>query len=155
ARVDSLTYNPITPSCPNPCTTSNFVDGTDKNRTNLFSGKLTLRLGEANTVAVSAFGDPATNPNSRITTARGPESAVLADVDTGGTDISARYDGIFGSFLVQAQYGHHQDKSSQKSPYADTLSIGQFRRGLIEFIPGSGPALLQDETYKRDAGKLA
>jgi hypothetical protein len=144
-------------SCGTACPQST---GTTPTRTNLFSGKLTFRLGESNTIGLSAFGDPG-NYTNRPVNIIGPDSAALAKDDTGGTDFSAKYDGIFGtSFLAQAQFGYHTEKDNYGA--ADGASSGlpdyiHTQTGfLTERYPNSGFAGgSTDEQYKRYAYKLA
>jgi hypothetical protein len=147
-RVTSINYQPPAPA------TFNNTNGTDQTRQNLYSGKLTFRLGESNTVSASVFGDPGTF-NGRQTTLRGPDSAVIWETDTGGLDVAAKYDGIFGtSFLLSAQYSHHQEKNDNNSPYSDTQGVVLSRGGLTQAAPGSGPIYFVNEEYKRDNYKL-
>lgn len=131
-------------------------DGTDVTRSNLYSGKLTFRLGEANTIAATVFGDPGTF-EGRLLGTIGPDSAVQGTQDNGGSDLSLKYDGIFGTqLLVQAQYGFHQDKREQSSAFANSLYREQSQSGYsTEALPGSGPGILFNEKYKRNIYKLA
>jgi outer membrane receptor protein involved in Fe transport len=130
------------------------TDGTDQTRNNLYSGKLTFRLGEAHTLSASVFGDPGTFNGRQVTTI-GPDSGVVWQTNTGGTDIAAKYDGIFGtSFLLSAQYSHHEEKNDNQSPYADTLSNLQNRGGRTQIVSG-GPTYFVNENYKRDDFKIA
>jgi outer membrane receptor protein involved in Fe transport len=127
--------------------------GTDTTRTDLYSGKLTWRIGEAHTLSASIFGDPGTFNGRQVTTI-GPDSAVIWETKTGGTDIAAKYDGIFGtSFLLSAQYSHHEEKNENSSPYEDTLAQIQNRGGRTQVIAG-GPTYFVDESYKRDDYKM-
>jgi outer membrane receptor protein involved in Fe transport len=149
-RVTGIVYNPNGTAASFPTS-----DGTDETRTTLYSGKLTFRLGESNTVALSVFGDPGTF-NGRQVLTRGPDSGVVWETDTGGADLSAKYDGIFGtSFLLQGQYAHHEQKADNNSPYSNTQGILLVRGGLTQIAPGSGPLYFSNEKYKRDDYKLA
>ncbi len=135
--------------------TSTLKDGVDETRTTIFSGKLTFRLGESNTISASVFGDPG-EFNGRQAATAGPDSAVIYTTKQGGTDFTAKWDGILGTqFLVQAQYGHHEEKAEDQSDFANSLGILQFRRGLTQYIPGAGPGFIQNEKYKRDGYKVA
>ncbi len=148
-RITGIVYNPNGSAASFPTSS-----GTDETRQTLYSGKLTFRLGESNTVAVSAFGDPGTF-NGRQVGTRGPDSGVIWQTDTGGTDISAKYDGIFGtSFLLSGQYAHHQEKNDNTSPFENTQGILLVRGGLSQIAPGSGPLYFLNEKYKRDDGKI-
>ena len=154
-RVESLTYPASGPP------TSNYTSGTDHTRTNLFSGKLTLLAGPSQTLSLSVFGDPGTITGRRnqgsslhVTATPGPDSAILANDATGGTDISAKWDGLLGShFALQLQYGYHEEKNRQTSDYPDTIPIFQTRGGHTQLLPGSGDPLLFDETYRRNVYK--
>lgn len=142
-----------------------FTTNVDETTRNLFSGKLTFRLGEANTIAASVFGDPGTFDGQlsavpgqlNAVSDPGPDSARLGNVDIGSADYSIKYDGIFGTqFLVQAQYGYHKDNNKQDSPYANTLYREIQQAGYAnEALPGSGPLILYDENYQRHNVRLA
>jgi hypothetical protein len=134
-----------------------FGSGTDNIRNNLYSGKLTFRLGESNTIAASVFGDPGTFEGRASTTAVGSESSNRLSRDVGGADFSAKYDGIFGTnFLVQAQYGFHQDQAGETSPYSSSLYREYDQAGFVrEALPGSGPVILRDELYRRNVYKAS
>jgi hypothetical protein len=140
-------------------TTSTF--DTDTYRNNLFSGKLTFRLGESNTIAASAFGDPGTFHGrydlTQISTMIGDSGAYVVDRKVGGTDGSLKYDGIFGTaFLAQAQFGYHTDKRDDSSPVAGNPYREVQQAGFsTEALPGTGPILLLNETYQRYVYKLA
>lgn len=144
-RVESLTYLPTS-------VVSNYVDGTDVTRTDLFSAKLTLRAGVSHTFVASVFGDPTSFDGRQADNLRGPASAVLAQHETGGTDVVARWEGLFGSrLLAQAQYGYHGEAERWRSDYADRLTLFDIRRGLGQFAPGSGPGNLWPSTLRRNA----
>ena len=134
---------------------------TDTYRNNLFSGKLTFRIGEAHTLTASAFGDPGTFHGrydlTQIPVMIGDSGAWIVDRDLGGTDGSLKYDGIFGTaFLAQAQFGYHTEKRADSSPVAGNPYREVQQAGFsLEALPGSGPILLLDETYQRYVYKLA
>jgi hypothetical protein len=132
--------------------------GTTATRTNLFSGKLTFRLGESNTIAVAAFGDPGSYTNNPARAVVGPDAAALANDDFGGTDISAKYDGIFGTqLLAQAQFGYHSEKSDL-TPSSGVISPDFIKTQpgfLTERYPNSGYGGYTKEDYKRYAYKFA
>jgi outer membrane receptor protein involved in Fe transport len=121
---------------------------------NNYSGKLTFRLGESNTIAVSVFGDPETF-KGRLTDIISDPATQNGTINYGGPDISAKWDGIFGTgFLAQLQYGHHEQKNDQQ-PDSTGLAIQTARSGYLTFYnPGSGNPLWYNEKYKRDAGTL-
>lgn len=144
-RAESLTYTPASVE-------SNYVNGTDTTRTNVFSGKLTLRAGPSHTFVVSAFGDPTTFDGRQYKTIRGPDSTALVRKASGGTDVVGRWEGLFGTqFLAQAQYGYHEEGDSQTSDYADRLALIDIRRGVGQRATGSGPGGLWKGAYRRNA----
>ncbi|MFN7990410.1 MAG: TonB-dependent receptor [Thermoanaerobaculia bacterium] len=144
-RAESLTYTPT-------AVVPNYVGGRDDTRSNLFSAKLTLRLGDSNSFVVSAFGDPTTFDGRAYKAQRGPDSAVLVRKESGGTDVVARWEGVLGPrFLGQAQYGFHEEADVQRSAWKDRLAFYDVRRGYGQFAPGSGPGSLWDGAYRRNA----
>ncbi len=156
SRVESLTFPASGPP------TSNYKSGTDGSRTNLFSGKVTFLAGPSHTLNVSVFGDPGTYTGRRnytdqplyLSSDPGPDSATLVNRESGGTDVSAKWDGLFGPhFAVQLQYGHHAEKTGVTSDYPDALSILQYRGQFTQYLPGSSPARLEDDTYRRNMYK--
>jgi hypothetical protein len=133
----------------------------DTYRNNLFSGKLTFRLGESHTLAASVFGDPGTFHGrydlTQIPNMIGDSGAWVVNRDTGGTDASLKYDGVFGTaFLAQAQFGYHTEKRADSSPVAGSPYREVQQAGFsLEALPGSGPVYLADEKYQRYVYKLS
>ncbi len=83
-------------------------------------------------------------PRARSTAARSrrsaPTRASSGTRSNGGVDIAAKYDGIFGtSFLLSAQYSHHEEKNDNNSPYENTQGILLVRGGRTQIAPGAGP----------------
>ena len=143
-RVDSLTYTPTS-------VVSNYVDGTDVRRTDLYSGKLTLLAGPSHTFVASVFGDPTTY-DGRQGTLPGPASAALRTIENGGTDVVARWEGVFGArFLGQAQYGYHEEANSRYNEYSDQVRFIERRRGIWQSAPGSGPGNLNQGNLRRNS----
>jgi hypothetical protein len=143
-------------------TTATTLSGTQEDRTNLYSGKLTWRIGESNTLVGSVFGDPGdTNSQPATLTTPGPDSAILQKVDFGGTDASGRYNGIFGShFVAEAQFGYHTQKNvlGAQDPAANTkfTHIRSQTGQITDYFPDSGFAgLTLDEKYNRYAYRAA
>lgn len=143
-RVESLTYLPTS-------VVSSYVDGTDVTRTDIYSGKLTFRAGPSHSIVASVFGDPESFDGRMYPARRGPDSSVLAQHTGGGTDLVARWEGVFGSVLLaQAQYGYHEQEDTWTSGYADHLAFFDQRRGLLSAAPGSGPGWLWEGAYRRN-----
>jgi hypothetical protein len=151
-RFESLTFTP-------EGIQGTSKSGTDRTRMDLFSGKLTYRAGSSHTFAVSVFGDPGSfdGRSADAADAAGPDAAVLVQRSTGGTDLSVRWDGLFGShFIGQAQYGHHEERNGESSVFFnDQPAFIQKRQGTIQILPGSGPPVLRDDTYRRDVYRLS
>jgi outer membrane receptor protein involved in Fe transport len=148
-RGESRTYTPTS-------VVTNYVGGTDTSRRDLFSGKLTLRAEPAQSFVVSVFGDPVTLDGRYSTNLVGPASAVLRVEENGGTDVSARWDGVFGPrFLAQAQYGYHEEGATWTSRYPQGLSFYDVRRGLGQYAPGSGLGIVGPATLRRNAWSAA
>jgi hypothetical protein len=162
-RVESFTFRYPAPGAPTP----NYKSGTDRTRTNLFSGKLRFLAGPSQTIALSVFGDPGRYVGRRISTSSpqavtdpGPDSALLTNRDAGGTDISAKWDGVFGTgFTAELQYGYHEERNRNTSGYPDVFSIWQIRAAnkasYRQYAPGSSPPVLDDETYRRNVLKAS
>ncbi len=127
----------------------------DTYRNSLYSGKLTFRLGESNTIAASLFGDPGTFSGrynlSQISVMVGADAAWLVDRNLGGTDLSTRWDGLFGTqFLGQAQLGFHTEKQQDTSPFSNLPYLEKQQAGFTtEALQGTGPIYLVDEKYQR------
>ena len=128
---------------------------TDVYRNNLYSGKLTFRLGESNTLAASIFGDPGTFKGrydlSQISVMIGADGAWLVDRNVGGSDFSGRWDGLLGTqFLGQAQVGYHTEKRQDTSPFSGLPYLEKQQAGFpTEALPGTGPVFLEDSKFQR------
>jgi outer membrane receptor protein involved in Fe transport len=127
----------------------------DTYRNNLYSGKLTFRLGESNTIAASIFGDPGTFSGrydlTQISVMIGADGAWLVDRNVGGSDFSGRWDGLLGTqFLGQAQFGYHTEKRQDSSPFSSDPYLEKQQAGFSnEALPGSGPIFLEDSKFQR------
>jgi outer membrane receptor protein involved in Fe transport len=137
------------------------TSNTDTYRNNLYSGKLTLRLGESNTIAASIFGDPGTFSGrydlTQISVMIGADGAWLVDRNVGGSDYSGRWDGLFGTqFLGQAQVGYHTEKRQDSSPFSGVPYLEKQQAGFpTEALAGSGPIFLEDSKFQRYVYKAA
>ncbi|MGE5717886.1 MAG: TonB-dependent receptor, partial [Acidobacteriota bacterium] len=131
------------------------TQNTDTYRNNLYSGKLTFRLGESNTIAASIFGDPGTFSGrydlTQISVMIGADGAWLVDRNVGGSDFSGRWDGLFGTMLLgQAQVGYHTEKRQDSSPFSGQPFLEKQQAGFpMEALPGSGPIFLEDSKFQR------
>jgi outer membrane receptor protein involved in Fe transport len=128
---------------------------TDETKRNLYSGKLTFRLGESHTLAVSAFGDPGTF-NGILQGIVGNPKANLGKQDFGGTDFSAKWDGIFGTkLLAQVQASRHQEEDKQYPQGSESVpSARNYQFGLSTWYSEGSPYITRED-YKRDNVKGA
>ncbi len=124
-------------------------------RTNLFSGKLTFRLGDSNTLALAAFGDPG-EFDGVLQGIVGNPKANLGTNETGATDFSAKWDGIFGTrFLAQAQYSRHQEKDDNFPLGSESVVSARDVRFGVSTWYAEGSPFIQREDYKRDNYRVA
>ena len=78
-------------------------------KSNLYAGKLTVRLSENQNIAASVFGDPRT-ASGPLFTISGPPSTFEGTTKQGGADYAGRYNGIFGTnFIATAEVGKHNE----------------------------------------------
>jgi hypothetical protein len=119
---------------------------------NRFAGKLTWKLSENHTLTGSAFGDPAKRDGNVFGIA-GPESTWKGTIDTGGTDLVGRYDGVItSSFLIRAMAGRHKEKQLYGGP---GKTLNQLRDQTVSpNINSGGFAFFQDEKFTRDVFTL-
>jgi outer membrane receptor protein involved in Fe transport len=118
----------------------------------LFAGKLTWRLNADNTLTGSIFGDPSKSDGDQFAIS-GPPSTWQGTQDTGSTDITARYDGTFGSsFLVRAMYGKHKEKSVLGGPGASTIRFIDATVSPNAISGGFGA--YDNQQFSRDVAKL-
>lgn len=118
----------------------------------LYAGKLTWRINNANNAAFSIFGDPRTREGNLFNIA-GPESTWKGTRELGSNDYVARYDGVFGgSWVVEALAGQHNEKDEFKGP---GKSIPQtLDQRVVPTAISGGFGFHQDEEYTRDVFKL-
>ena len=81
-----------------------------KTTRDVFAAKLTARLGERTSLIATVFGDPESNDGA-VQDPIGPPETYLGTNEFGGTDLSARYEGILGSsWVVTAQAARHRER---------------------------------------------
>jgi len=85
---------------------------TDKTTSDLFAAKLTWRISDNHSLSASIFGDPTTQQGLWIYgTLAGPPSGYLGGSETGGTDGTVSYDGVFGeNWVASLRYAQHKEK---------------------------------------------
>ena len=89
----------------------------------LWAAKLTWRIAANHSLSGSGFGDPSTQtgPLPGIGLAATPLH-YMGDIETGGTNYSFNYDGIFGQNVVlSARAAQHNEKSLQTGPGATVV----------------------------------
>jgi len=94
---------------------------TEKVERDLWAAKLTYRLNQANSFILSGFGDPTDNTGpwsvGNLRTLAGEPSQFLEDVEQGGSDWTAKYEGVIGdSLVVDAQAARHREKLIEDGP---------------------------------------
>jgi len=139
---------------------------TDRKR-NLYSTKLTLRIGDNNTIVGTILGDPATADRQFVL--NGPPESRTETQKTGGTDYGFRWDGILSSSnLIQASIAQHKDRESD-FPVSDLVPLrwriplsDEYTGGVEEPCTTAQPcfrggiyARLVDEHYKRNQYRLS
>jgi outer membrane receptor protein involved in Fe transport len=120
-------------------------------KSNIYAGKLTWTVSPANTVVITAFGDPTErdgwlgNPNS-------DEGAALRLEKTGSHNFSARYTGVIGTnWIVEGSYGVHTQRADlepaseigRNVPRQEDLLVGSYMHG--------GFQRFQKDSARRDA----
>jgi outer membrane receptor protein involved in Fe transport len=85
---------------------------TDTFKRNLWSGKLTYRATQNHSFVISAFGDPSKETGPLGPTYATNMAGLLGTDETGGTDWTAKYEGVLGSnVVVDARYSSHREKT--------------------------------------------
>ena len=126
----------------------------------LWAGKLTWRMGQNHSLIVSAFADPRTTEGPLDAYAlAGPESTFVGILDEGGTDYTAKYEGVLGQNVVLgAQYANHEEMYDPSASPGFTEIWHQDRTytvggGTFPVSGGFGFAQLQEfgrEIWKAD-----
>ncbi len=91
----------------------------------LWAAKLTWRIAANHSLSGSGFGDPSTQtgPLPGIGLAATPLH-YIGDIETGGTNYSFNYDGIFGqNVVISARAAQHNEQSKQTGPGADVVGF--------------------------------
>ncbi len=118
----------------------------------LWAGKLTFSINESHRLTGSVFADPQTKTGSilgRFAQIGGPPSTFAGTRESGGTDYSLRYDGLFGdSWLVEANYGSHNEEDKVSGPGKTIV------HRIDQSVPGSptsgGFPFHQDQEFERE-----
>ena len=116
-----------------------------KTSSNLYSGKLTWRLGDQHTLIGTIFGDP-TDDTGAVGPILGPPETYNGTVSVGGTDFGGRYEGILSpKWLATAQFAYHRENvSTLPGPggdviaYLDNTGTNSIASGGFQGTDGTG-----------------
>jgi outer membrane receptor protein involved in Fe transport len=134
----------------------------DTVRQDLWAAKLTWRISDNHSLAAAAFGDPRTRSGPGVGAGAGfagPPTSYMGTADTGGTDGTADYNGVFGeNWVVSARYAMHREKLRQGGPGANLVDYIDNTDPLhdgttVHGWPGSGEAGLGFESTQDFARK--
>jgi outer membrane receptor protein involved in Fe transport len=120
-------------------------------KSNLYAGKLTLRLSENQNLTGSFFGDPSTQSGPLFAIA-GPPSTFTGTLKQGGNDYVGHYAGIFGTnFVVNGEAGQHREKNLYGG---EGTTIPQLLDQRVSpNVRTGGFAFFDNDTYKRTVYK--
>jgi hypothetical protein len=99
----------------------------------LWSGKFTYRVNDNNSFIVSAFGDPTTEtgPIGAGGSLAGNAGSILGNNDSGGTDVTAKYEGVLGaSWVLNVQASQHKEKAIPGGPGPNTVALIDYTHPL-------------------------
>ena len=121
---------------------------------NLFSGKLTWRINDSNTLIGNVFGDP-TDDVGAVGPVIGPPTTYNGTVTVGGTDFGFRYEGILNpKLLLTGQFAYHRENvATLPGPGGDQIAYldntGEFSTASGGFQGSDGTGQFDDKTFTR------
>ena len=126
----------------------------------LWSAKLTWRLGQSHSLIASAFGDPSTQdgPIERLGL-NGEESTFMGTVTGGGNDAVVKYEGVLGTHMfLDAHLAHHAESMVMSGPGAGipkvtNLTTPQYVETRVPYRSG-GFGTYREEWFRRDAARV-
>ena len=128
----------------------------DETTRDLFAAKLTWRISENHSVAASIFGDP-TEDDGLVGSLASPPTHYLGKTESGGTDSTFNYDGVFGeNWVVSLRFAQHKEKFRQAGAgtdipgyidFTDPLGDGTITWGWNG--TGSGFGFYQNQDFTR------
>src|SRR5262249_24067376 len=130
-------FRDITAQAPGaPAVGAKFDDVT---KTDLYSGKLTIRSTEGLSIVGSIFGDPGTE-NGPIPAIDGPSTTFIGSVDRGGLDAAGRQSWVLGpNWLIAGLVSYHRDKNLESpGPGGDIVQIRDRTTPTLSFAGGLG-----------------
>jgi len=123
----------------------------------MWSGKLTFRIGPATDVQATIFSDPQQNTGSLSDIPTSADPAVWAGIrDVGGTDYALKVSQVFGSWgLLTAQAGRHEDSflttvANKLRTVDRTANVLYGEPVVVSGGPGSVPGSTQNNESTRD-----
>src|SRR5262245_5178746 len=130
------------------------VDHPFDSTANIYSGKLTFRLGQGTTLVGTVFGDPdkRTGHVANLTAAHPVVRQAIRDV--GATDYSGALTQLFGSSaLITARYARHEDRFELSPIDPTAYQIRDFTSGTTVISNGFGLIFgpTNNNNSKRDA----
>ncbi|MEP6992895.1 MAG: carboxypeptidase regulatory-like domain-containing protein [Acidobacteriota bacterium] len=107
---------------------------------NIYSGKLTFRLGQGTTIVGTVFGDPEKRSGNLANLSSTNPVIKNATRDLGATDYSGALTQLFGSSaLVTARYARHGDRYQlNPGPGSDAPQIRDYTSGSLVVSNGFG-----------------
>ena len=112
------------------------VDNPFDSTANIYSGKLTFRLGQGTTIVGTVFGDPETRTGALANLTSANPAIQQAIRNVGATDYSGSLTQLFGSSaLITARYARHADRF-ELAPENNTYQIRDFTSGTV--VPSNG-----------------
>ncbi len=128
----------------------------DETTRDLFAAKLTWRITDNHSVSASLFGDP-TEETGPMRGLAGPPTHYMEVVDTGGTDGTVDYNGVFGeNWVVTARFAQHKEKYREGGPganmvayYDKTNPLGDGTTTFGWDGTGSGLGFMQTQDFTR------
>lgn len=132
---------------------------TNSQTRDLWSAKFTYRLSQNHSFILSGFGDPSKTEGPIRGLAGNPDS-FMGTVDEGGTDLVAKYEGVFGTnWVVNLLAGQHKEKSNEGGRGLNQVAFIEYsnpiyaQTGVVPVWDGFGFAQRQEfgrDVYKGD-----
>jgi outer membrane receptor protein involved in Fe transport len=118
---------------------------------NIYAGKVTWTLGPAQTLVVTAFGDP-TKQNGWLTGPNADEAAALREQRTGTNNFNIKYNRVINSnWMLEGSYGRYSQRAQlEAATDAGRAVPSQYDQTIGGYIHG-GFQRVQDDSASRDA----
>ena len=123
-----------------------------KTKTDLYSGKLTIRPAASLDIVASVFGDPGTQ-SGPIRVINGPPSTFNGSIDSGGLDGALRASFVSGTSLVFNVQGAYHKEKNEESPGPGGSAVQYRDRTLAQIPVTGGLGFYQVQNFKRYAAR--